>query len=334
MLLAESHLPALCAAVYEQPACFAAFEAALRSLGMCSVLAADAHAGAKCASSVIAALHPPDAAAFESIAANHADKLQLQLFSLCVSCLKHAALSMEAEPAPKLVHEAALSTLLMVGKVGGCVLLATPISSSSAGGRTRSSSNSSKEAAAAAAAAAAAELWVVLLTRCLLLSSAILECITLWDGEEDNVTVAANAVHQAAAVASDCLTCIADYIELAVPAAASPQVRDTRLWMGSWLHRLVTSWSVACTHGGFVCNCCAADADATETAVQLLADVATAVQEEGLAEQLQNHAALVASLLPLPHVCNNPGCVSLEQHSEQVLVSGKGSRCSGCKVAR
>jgi hypothetical protein len=53
-----------------------------------------------------------------------------------------------------------------------------------------------------------------------------------------------------------------------------------------------------------------------------------------LAQKLQQLAAAVISQLPLPYCCNNPGCRNLAGLSEQELVSGRSSRCSGCKVAR
>jgi hypothetical protein len=68
--------------------------------------------------------------------------------------------------------------------------------------------------------------------------------------------------------------------------------------------------------------------------LQLVADVRKAVQEDGLVDELRASAEFVSGLLPLPHACNNPDCVSLQQRSELQLVAGKGSRCSGCKVAR
>jgi hypothetical protein len=53
-----------------------------------------------------------------------------------------------------------------------------------------------------------------------------------------------------------------------------------------------------------------------------------------LAKRLQQLASVVINQLPQPHCCNNPGCRNLEGLSEHELVSGKSSRCSGCKVAR
>jgi hypothetical protein len=53
-----------------------------------------------------------------------------------------------------------------------------------------------------------------------------------------------------------------------------------------------------------------------------------------LSKGLQQLASVVINQLPQPHCCNNPGCRNLDGLSEQELVSGRSSRCSGCKVAR
>jgi hypothetical protein len=53
-----------------------------------------------------------------------------------------------------------------------------------------------------------------------------------------------------------------------------------------------------------------------------------------LAKRLQQLASVVINQLPQRHCCNNPGCMNLDGVSEQELVSGRSSRCSGCKVAR
>uniref|UniRef100_A0A383WKL8 phytol kinase n=1 Tax=Tetradesmus obliquus TaxID=3088 RepID=A0A383WKL8_TETOB len=53
-----------------------------------------------------------------------------------------------------------------------------------------------------------------------------------------------------------------------------------------------------------------------------------------LAKRLQQLGAAVISRLPLPYCCSNPRCSNLGGLSEQELVAGKASRCSGCKVAR
>jgi hypothetical protein len=53
-----------------------------------------------------------------------------------------------------------------------------------------------------------------------------------------------------------------------------------------------------------------------------------------LAQQVQQAAAAVCAVLPLPHSCNHLGCSNLGGDSEAGLVGGKGSVCSGCRVAR
>jgi hypothetical protein len=53
-----------------------------------------------------------------------------------------------------------------------------------------------------------------------------------------------------------------------------------------------------------------------------------------LAKRLQQLASVVMNQVPQPHCCNNPSCRNLDGVSEQELVSGRSSRCSGCKVAR
>uniref|UniRef100_A0A383WEM8 phytol kinase n=1 Tax=Tetradesmus obliquus TaxID=3088 RepID=A0A383WEM8_TETOB len=58
------------------------------------------------------------------------------------------------------------------------------------------------------------------------------------------------------------------------------------------------------------------------------------MQEAGLPQQLRAFAQAVAGRIPLSSACNNPGCVSLAQRSELLLVGGKRSVCSRCKAAR
>ena len=38
--------------------------------------------------------------------------------------------------------------------------------------------------------------------------------------------------------------------------------------------------------------------------------------------------------LPVPWLCNNPGCVDMAGASELQLVGGEGCVCGGCRVAR
>jgi hypothetical protein len=52
------------------------------------------------------------------------------------------------------------------------------------------------------------------------------------------------------------------------------------------------------------------------------------------AQQLRSFAQAVAGRIPLSTACNNPGCVSLAQRSELLLVGGKSCVCGRCKAAR
>jgi hypothetical protein len=53
-----------------------------------------------------------------------------------------------------------------------------------------------------------------------------------------------------------------------------------------------------------------------------------------LARNLQQFGDAICLQLPVSFWCCNPRCSSVQQHSELELVSGKGSRCSGCAAAR
>jgi hypothetical protein len=52
------------------------------------------------------------------------------------------------------------------------------------------------------------------------------------------------------------------------------------------------------------------------------------------AQQLRSFAQAVAGRIPLSTARNNPGCVSLAQRSELLLVGGKSCVCGRCKAAR
>jgi hypothetical protein len=52
-----------------------------------------------------------------------------------------------------------------------------------------------------------------------------------------------------------------------------------------------------------------------------------------LAQTLQQLGAAVASQLPLPYCCNKPACSNLDALSEQMLVSGKSTKCGGCRLS-
>eukprot|EP00883_Tetradesmus_obliquus_P015694 jgi/Sobl393_1/884/SZX75546.1 len=58
------------------------------------------------------------------------------------------------------------------------------------------------------------------------------------------------------------------------------------------------------------------------------------LQEAGLLQQLRAFAQAVAGCIPLSSACNNPGCVSLAQRSELLLVGGKSCMCGRCRAAR
>jgi hypothetical protein len=53
-----------------------------------------------------------------------------------------------------------------------------------------------------------------------------------------------------------------------------------------------------------------------------------------LSRQLRSFGSALCAAVPVRCCCNNPGCNELGQASELELVSGKSSRCSGCKLAR
>jgi hypothetical protein len=53
-----------------------------------------------------------------------------------------------------------------------------------------------------------------------------------------------------------------------------------------------------------------------------------------LSQQLSSFGAALCAAVPVRCCCNNPGCSELGEASELELVSGKSSRCSGCKLAR
>jgi hypothetical protein len=57
-------------------------------------------------------------------------------------------------------------------------------------------------------------------------------------------------------------------------------------------------------------------------------------QAQHLAGDLQQFGDAICLQLPVSSWCCNPRCSSVQQHSELELVSGKGSRCSGCAAAR
>jgi hypothetical protein len=53
-----------------------------------------------------------------------------------------------------------------------------------------------------------------------------------------------------------------------------------------------------------------------------------------LSQQLSSFGTALCAAVPVRCCCNNPGCGEMGEASELELVSGKSSRCSGCKLAR
>jgi hypothetical protein len=71
------------------------------------------------------------------------------------------------------------------------------------------------------------------------------------------------------------------------------------------------------------------EAAAAAKASELPPAVAAALP--GLAQQMVALGEALCAQLPLPHCCNNPGCVELRGASELQLVGGKGCVCSRCR---
>jgi 3-deoxy-D-arabino-heptulosonate 7-phosphate (DAHP) synthase class II len=61
---------------------------------------------------------------------------------------------------------------------------------------------------------------------------------------------------------------------------------------------------------------------------------AAGADSDSTAQQLRSFAQAVAGRIPLSTACNNPGCVSLAQRSELLLVGGKSCVCGRCRMAR
>uniref|UniRef100_A0A383VJP3 phytol kinase n=1 Tax=Tetradesmus obliquus TaxID=3088 RepID=A0A383VJP3_TETOB len=99
-----------------------------------------------------------------------------------------------------------------------------------------------------------------------------------------------------------------------MPADILPQLREQQGAAGAVLRSLLSE----------------VDAADCSTAQQLFVDM----QAAGLPQQLRAFAQAVAGRIPLSTACNNPGCVSLAQRSEQLLVTSKSCRCSRCRAAR
>jgi hypothetical protein len=71
-----------------------------------------------------------------------------------------------------------------------------------------------------------------------------------------------------------------------------------------------------------------------DTAAAAAAFLRTTSSTSQLLQQVQQAAEAVCAELPLPHCCNYTSCSNLSGDSEAALVGGKGSVCSGCRIAR
>jgi hypothetical protein len=331
------------AALHAQPACFPALEATLRRLDFMKAddvndSVTDTLNACNVALDITAAIATPDAAAFESrIAGSYASQqqVQLQLFALCISSLKCAVALASLVPQGGLVPKSAMGVVTNVCNIACGMMAATQIASRPS--RSSSSSSSSSRpilvmTAAAEEAKAAQQLWMVVLTRCLLLSGDALERVASWDSDRGSLRDAAASAHHAAVAANNSLEYIGPYADRNLSEAASPGLYADCAQMQNRLRALIWA-SVQCKASAACCPGAAAAAAAGLKDVQLLADVHQQAQW-GLVRFIAGYAELILALLPLPHMCNNPDCVILQQRSELQLVAVKGSRCSGCKVAR
>jgi hypothetical protein len=206
----------------------------------------------------------------------------------------------------------------------------TGASSSSSSSRTSSSSsNTGDDGMNAVAAAAAAAPWVALLARCLFVqATAALEA-----AEAASSSSSAAAPSDTAAVA-DRRTILGDLPQTvlwhAVAAYKCMELLSSHLGAAGLpaevLQQLQQQAAAAQEH----------IAAAQQQVSSLLAGHATGVGlDTSRAQQLCSFAQAVAGRIPLSVACNNPGCVSLAQRSELLLVGGKSySRCARCKAVR
>jgi hypothetical protein len=67
---------------------------------------------------------------------------------------------------------------------------------------------------------------------------------------------------------------------------------------------------------------------------ECLAVLLSCAELQQVPQALQVLGARLCGALPISCACNNPACNNLARNSELQLVQGKGSQCSGCKVAR
>jgi hypothetical protein len=226
---------------------------------------------------ITAAIATPDAAAFESrIAGSYASQQQqqqLQLFALCISSLKCALALASLVPQRGLVPKPAVGVVTNMCNIACGMMAATQIASRP----SRRSSSSSRPilvtTAAAEEAKAAQELWMVVLTRCLLLCGDTLDRVASWDSERGSVRDSAASAHYAAVAANNSLEYIGPYADRNLSEAAGPGLYADCAQMQNRLRALIWA-SVQCKASAACCpGAAAAAAAAGLKDVQLLADV-------------------------------------------------------------
>uniref|UniRef100_A0A383VCK4 MYND-type domain-containing protein n=1 Tax=Tetradesmus obliquus TaxID=3088 RepID=A0A383VCK4_TETOB len=184
------------------------------------------------------------------------------------------------------------------------------------------SASAAAASASAAAGSAAAAQWVALLSRCLFVAASALKAAcgaqALASAASEGATVQGTTCSWLNAVkwCKDSVHALAHYMNVkGMPADMLLQLREQAAAAAALLGEMLDK---------------SAAAAGSSTALQLLADM----QEAGLPQQLRAFAQAVAGRIPLSSACNNPGCVSLAQRSELLLVGGKSCVCGRCRAAR
>jgi len=104
---------------------------------------------------------------------------------------------------------------------------------------------------------------------------------------------------------------------------------------GEQLLRVVSAAVIHVNHLKAETAAAGGQADGTgSSAGQLWHSVLCSEQGQQLPEGLKHFGRLLSAALPSRCCCNEPSCCCLDQVSELQLASGKGSKCSGCGVAR
>jgi hypothetical protein len=325
----------LAAAVAANPALLPALEAAWRCFGSSlqgrtpqAVVASgslDARMNlANAATSLALAPAATDTLEFLQQVFGNSAAAQQQLYAVHVTCLKSWVSVVNAQQQEKqtsvLVAPAAASAVgavidmcsVVLSHLDGGPLAKYAPSSSKA---SSSSSNLCSHAQRVPAAAAAAAPWVALLACCLFVLAAVVEAdAAAATGGAANTSDTAGVLDSnsstdvtryAARTAAECMQALSRFLPIAgLPAEVLQQLQQQQETAQQQL-----------------------------TSVQAGAAAATG-SDSSNRQQLRSFAQAVAGRIPLSTACNNPGCVSLAQRSELLLVGGKSCVCGRCKAAR